>query len=357
MSRTLAAAATLTVFAVGCSGSAPTLPPTRVLSSTGPASASYGQSEARSAKPTETLYAFSPVAKPVVASYSLPNSGHISPRSTITGSRTRLVAGHYVGAIAVLGTKVYVLDGVHSQLLTFPIGAVGNVAPASIAILPSGLYHGLALDKYGNFWTAEWDTATMQRFPLSGHGLLKPSLIVTPKLETPIGMLQAAPVTVATRGSDLYCLCSALHEGAQAIGVTEYRFIASGHHRLIKSYYDQLGPPLPELPPSMMRVDRLSGDVYAAGVLSYHGVFAWSGNQKSGAVRKRRTIYGPATKLENIESLTTDSQGNLYVATPYGIEIFGPKANGDVTPNAQMTDPNHLKYRQGQSGNFITIDR
>jgi hypothetical protein len=304
-----------------------------------------------------TLYAFTSLQTPLVASYTLPASGTVSPKTVIVGSATHLTSGtSNSGGVAVAGNTIYVLDGVRSQLLVFASDATGNVAPLRAAFLPRGMYSGIALDGNGNFWSAEWNSRTMQRFSLAGRGWLKPSVTIAPQLDTPIGMLRAATTTVAWHGSDLYCVCVVLNGGRQAIGVTEYRVTPSGKSTLVKSYYDFLGPALPELPPSMMHVDERSGDVYAAGVLPFYGVFAWYAGQKSGSVHKRlKTIYGTSTGLANIESLTTDDHGWLYVATPQGIEVFNPEANGNVKPDRVISDPKHLRYTNGQFGDYLTI--
>lgn len=343
----------LTALLTACAGSQTTLP----LASSAPSHAIANTSGATS------LYAFSSVKTPQVASYTLPASGSATPAGVLEGVKTQLAFGagstssnSNTGGIAVEGTTLYVLDGAHSELLSFPAGAHGNVAPRQVATLPrNGYYVGLALDGRGNFWTAEWNSLTIPRFSLHGRGSLKPSAKISPKLNTPNGLLKAAVTTVATRGSDLYCICVVLYRAAQSIGITEYAVDAKGHYKLVKSYYDDAKPGLPELPPSMMHVDATSGEIYAASPLSYTGVYAWPPYQKSGVAHRHRRIYGPSTGLEDIESLTTDSKGQLYVATSSGVQVFPPAANGDVEPQATIADPHHLQFTQGEFGDYITI--
>lgn len=301
------------------------------------------------------LYAFSWAGHPFVASYALPANGTVNPSTVIKGWKTglRKLTGSYSGGIAVDGTTLYVLDRVHSELLSFPLDAHGNVSPLRVAKLPSGgYYNGFALDGHGNFWTAEWNSLTMQRFALNGRGSLKPSIAFQPVLNTPVGMKRAAVATVAMRGSDLYCLCVFLYQGRGFAGVSEYDLDSAGRHRLVKSFFD---PGLPELTPNMMTVDPQSGVVYAASIGLYSGIFSWPSYQKSGIARTHNWVGGPATNAQYVDSLTTDAKGRLYVATPTGILVFPAKANGDIKPTNTIVDPKHLQYAEGDFGNYITI--
>ncbi|MBV8374251.1 MAG: hypothetical protein JO302_01970 [Candidatus Eremiobacteraeota bacterium] len=337
------AAVLLFALAGGCSSTSAGAPP-----------AGFLPSRSQSNPSQVALYVYGDTRDAFVASYTLPASGHVAPRSVTRGSATELRESH--GGIA-LGPdgRLYVLENNPEALLVFAPNVSGNRKPERTALLPHGLYSGFALDPHGNFWTAEQTSRALERFSLAGHGVLQPSLVIATRMATPIGRLRAAPTTVAVRGSDVYCECVVLHGGAQAIGITEYHVSVRNAVSIVRTFFDFLSPPLPELPPSMLHVDAHSGTMYAAGILEGYGVFAYAAGTPSGSAHHRRTIFGTATGLLHIESLTTDDQGRLYVATPKAVDVFASNADGDVPPLFSISDPDLLRYKADQFGDFLVI--
>jgi sugar lactone lactonase YvrE len=342
--RVLEAVGMLVVFAylLGCS-------PTST-SSTIPARPQWSDASAAST----VLYAFSP-EKSLVASYSVgPHDAR--PISILRGSKTQLSTGNGM-AVDTDGTTYVIVyksgsSGSPIKLLVFPPNARGNVAPERTAVLQGpilpGYAVGLALDGRGNFWITA--IGKLLRYPTSAQGTATPNASIDLKLDTPDGLMPANASNVAVDSTgNVYCSCTVVFQGNQAIGISEYAIASTSLSALVRSFYDFS---LPEVPPASIAIDG-SGTIYLASSLPNTGVFAYGPKTGSGQVHyTRRFVSGSGTM---VSSLTTDASGKVYVAAASRIMVFGSKANGHVRPIRSIDDPKHLDYTTGTYGTLLNV--
>lgn len=301
----------------------------------------------------QSLYAFSP-GMPLVATYR-DGVNDASPTSVLEGSRTKLAFGNGM-AVDSDGTIYVVVEaseskGMYLKLLVFAPGARGNVEPERTARLNGGLLPGyavgLALDGHGNLWLS--DIGKLARYSTSAGGRARPNLSIALQLITPKGFMAAHASNVAIDlMGNVYCSCTVVYQGNQAIGVSEYS-VATRKPKLVRSFYDFA---LPEVPPSTIAIDR-GGTIYLASSLPNTGVFAYGPKTKSGHVHyTRRFTSGSGTR---VTSITTDSSGDVYLAAGTRIMVFGPGANGHVRPLRSINDPKHLDYTTDDYGTLLSV--
>jgi hypothetical protein len=250
---------------------------------------------------------------------------------------------------------VVVYDSVSStsplKLLVFAPGARGNAMPERTAVLNGGLLagyaSGLALDGHGNFWIS--DIGKLLRFSTSARGEANPNASITLQLDTPDGFMPANSSNVAVDSTgNVYCSCTVVFQGAQAIGISEYS-LRRKKAKLVRSFYDFH---LPEVPPSSIAVDP-TGVMYLASSLPNTGVFAYDATTKSGNVTYNRRFTSGSGTI--VSSLTTDTSGNVYIATDSRVMVFGPNANGHVRPLRSIVDKKHLHYGTGDYGSLLSV--
>jgi sugar lactone lactonase YvrE len=303
----------------------------------------------------QSVYAFAP-DKPLMAVYAGDVPHVTKPIAVLKGVKTQLSTGNGM-AVDTDGTTYFVVyEGASSgsplEFLAFAPNAHGNVAPERVAVLKgpvlAGYSIGLALDGQGNFWIS--DIGKVLRYPTSASGNVKPNASIALKLQTPAGLMPAHASNVAVDSAGrVYCSCTVVYQGAQAIGISEYALDARGRFTLVRSFYDFN---LPEVPPDSIAVDR-SGTIYLASSLPNTGVFAYRAGKKSGNVPySRRFVTGSGTM---ISSLTTDATGKVYVASASRIMVFGPHANGHVRPIRSIDDSRHLNYTTSDYGTLLNV--
>ena len=301
------------------------------------------------------IYAFSP-DKSLVASYSAGDRGRTRPISLLEGAQTQLSAGNGMAIDSDGSLYVVVYNATSSsgplKLLVFAPNAHGDRAPERTAILrgPVLVGHavGLALDGHGNFWVAA--IGKLLRYPTSAKGRVRPNESISLQLDTPDGYMPANSSNVALDASgNIYCSCTVVFHGNQAIGVSEYAPGSRGNATPIRSFYDFA---LPEVPPGSIAIDG-SGTIYLASSLPNTGVFAYASNTGSGSVTyTRRFAWGSGT---TISTIATDPTGNVYAGAKSGIAVFGPNANGHVRPLRTMVDARHLAYGTGTYGTLLNV--
>ena len=315
----------------------------------GPAASSRDSSAS-----SQVVYAFSP-DQALVASYPADARGRTRPSSLLEGSATRLSTGNGM-AIDRDGTiYVVVYDAGSSHgplnLLVFSPNAHGNAAPERTAVLRGpvlpGYATGLALDGHGNFWVSA--IGKLLRYPTSARGRVRPNASISVQLDTPDGYMPAHSANVALDAAgNIYCACTVVYRGAQAIGVSEYA-LASGKATLVRSFYDFT---LPEVPPSSIAIDA-GGTIYLASSLPNTGVFAYGPKTGSGKVTPtRRFAWGSGV---SIRTIATDASGDVYAGAGSRIAVLGPKSNGHVRPLRTIVDPRHLEYVNGTYGTLLNI--
>jgi sugar lactone lactonase YvrE len=312
-------------------------------------------SGARPAKAaTQSIYAFAP-DKPLLAVYA--NRAAVTqPISLLEGPKTQLMSGNgmAVDSDGKIYFVVYQSGSSHSplKLLVFAPNAHGDAAPERTAILEgpllAGYSVGLALDGRGNFWITA--IGKLLRYPVSARGSAKPNASIVLQLQTPKGLMAANSSNVAVDSAgNVYCSCTVVFQGAQAIGVSEYSLRPRQKVKLVRSFYDFN---LPEVPPGSIAVDG-AGTIYLASSLPNTGVFAYAAGTKSGNVTyTRRFVTGSGTM---ISSLTTDAAGKVYVAAASQIMVFGSHANGQVRPIRSIDDPAHLHYTTSTYGTLLNV--
>jgi sugar lactone lactonase YvrE len=301
------------------------------------------------------VYAFVP-NKLLVATYAEGSSPLARPISVLTGAKTRLSTGNGMAVDSDGTSYVIVYDAASSgsplDFLAFAPNAHGNTAPERVAVLKGSLLAGyavgLALDGHGNFWMTS--IGRLMRYPTSASGTAKPNASISLQLQTPDGLMPAHAGNVATDSAgDVYCACTVVYHGNQAIGVSEYAADARGKFTLVRSFYDFN---LPEVPPSSIAIDP-SGTMYLASSLPNTGIFAYRAGTQTGNVHYwRRFVSGSDTA---IYSLATDATGRVYAASGSHIIVYGAHANGHVRPLRTINDPRHLDYASGEYGTLLSV--
>jgi sugar lactone lactonase YvrE len=299
------------------------------------------------------LYAFAP-NEPLLAIYN-DRFAHVrAPLAVLQGNETQLSTGNGM-AVDSDGTIYFVVYSGSSaplEFLAFAPGAQGNVAPERTAVLKgpvlAGHANGLALDGHGNFWVSA--IGKLLRYSTSAQRTARPNASIALKLQTPDGLMPANGSNVAVDSAGhVYCSCTVVYRGAQAIGVSEYAVDSHGKGRLVRSFYDFN---LPEVPPSSIAVDP-SGTIYLASSWPNSGIYAYRAGTNSGKVEyTRRFINGSDT---NVYSLATDAAGEVYAAEGARILVFGANANGHVRPIRTINDPEHLDYANGDYGTLLEV--
>ncbi len=308
----------------------------------------------RASRASSLVYAFSP-DKALVASYSAGDRGRTKPISVLGGANTQLSAGNgmAIDSDGTIYVVVYDAGSSHGplRLLVFPPGAHGDAPPERTAVLGGpvlpGYATGLALDGRGNFWLAA--IGKLLRYPTSVQGRVRPNASISVQLDTPDGYMPAHSSNVALDAAgNVYCSCTVVYRGAQAIGVSEYA-LASGKATLVRSFYDFT---LPEVPPDSIAIDA-AGTIYLASSLPNTGVFVYGPKTGSGEVTPtRRFAWGSGV---SIRTVATDAAGDVYAGASSRIAVLGPKSNGHVRPLRTIVDRRHLDYVSGTYGTLLNV--
>ncbi|HVR45330.1 MAG TPA: hypothetical protein VMT95_01625 [Candidatus Binatia bacterium] len=319
-----------------------------------PLTAGPGSALRASSASSPAIYAYSP-DKALVASYSAGAQGRTRPNSLLEGSATQLSTGNgmAIGSDGTIYVVVYDAGSSHGplKLLVFPPNAHGNAAPERTAVLRGpvlpGHATGLALDGHGNFWLSA--IGKLLRYPTSAQGRVRPNASIALELDTPDGYMPAHSDNVALdTAGNVYCSCTVVYRGAQAIGVSEYA-LTSGRATLVRSFYDFT---LPEVPPSSIAIDA-AGTIYLASSLPNTGVFAYGPKTGSGHVTPtRRFAWGSGV---SIHSIATDAAGDVYAGAGSRITVLGPRSNGHVRPLRTIADPRHLEYVSDTYGTLLNV--
>lgn len=319
-----------------------------------PPTAVPGSAFRASSASSPAIYAFSP-DKALVASYSAGARGRTRPDSLLEGSATQLSTGNgmAIGSDGTIYAVVYDAGSSHGplKLLVFPPNAHGNSAPERTAVLRGpvlpGHTIGLALDGHGNFWVSA--IGKLLRYPTSAQGRVRPNASIALELDTPDGYMPAHSDNVALdTAGNVYCACTVVYRGAQAIGVSEYA-LSSGKTTLVRSFYDFT---LPEVPPGSIAIDA-AGTIYLASSLPNTGVFAYGPKTGSGHVtHTRRFAWGSGV---SIRSIATDAAGDVYAGAGSRIAVLGPRSNGHVRPLRTIADPRHLEYVSDTYGTLLNV--
>jgi sugar lactone lactonase YvrE len=322
--------------------------------------------------PTQTpssgvLYAYSPDGEASVATFPGTARGTVSPSTLLAGARTTFVGGRanlFGGGISIApnGT-LYVFDAMRARVLTFAAGARGNAAPTRVERLPQNgnvslkvpQYAGFALDGAGNFWTVDRTNGNIVRFPLGGSGPASASLTFKPSVRQGRKLVAGVASTVASDGEGyIYCVCQPDDLALQLYCITEYA-VTGNAPTLVRSFYGIWGNLDTQIPSTVLHVDPHTKMVYV-GTWKPAAVFEYRSDAPSGPAPRPNVIGGRATGLDSVPAaITTDSDGNVYVAQRSTILVFAASAGGNVKPIRAIADPKRLHFWGQAYGDLLAI--
>lgn len=317
-------------------------------------------------------------------------SGNVAPAQTISGPATGITfTPNYWAYVAVdpSSGNVWASNTFITSLVGFAATANGNVSPlATLSLGQSGLDNpvGIAFDAAGNIYVANQHNGSISVYAPTASGSAAPSRTfwtLSPNLfNCPNGIAVDASGTVYASS---ICNNSVLAFPAGASGATTPSGILQGPSTGLSSpsqialdannnllVANQQGNSVTVYPPgargnaapsvtiagsntgivnpSGVAVDAF-GNIYVhnnppgpnGGTAGTISVFAAGLTGPNANVAPLRTIAGSNTGICNCGNyLTVDSQQNVYVVIPSGLEIFSSAANGNVAPYRVLAGSN-----------------
>ncbi len=261
-----------------------------------------------------------------VLSYALGATGNVSPVTTLAGSATGLDG---TGAVAIdPNGRVYVANEDSATITEYAYGQTGNVAPsATISGSNTGLAlpDGLAVDATGRLYVANHAANSITVYAPGASGNVTPVATISGPdtgLSGPVGL------TIDPAGH-LWV------SDNQSNALTEY---APGAHGDASPLDTISGPGTGLNGPSGLTIDGagnlLVADTYGEELLE----FQLSAN---GAALPLRAIVGPNTGFSFPVGVDVDSNGNIYVSNEFaGVEAFTSSATGNMSPFATISGSN-----------------
>jgi hypothetical protein len=259
-----------------------------------------------------------------VTEYALPANGNVAPTGALSGGQTGLALPAEVGNS---GLTLLVGNNQGAQSITayFP-AATGDARPILTIAGPdtglNGFLTAVAFDGPGNIYAlTAGNPSQILIYPTGSTGDQRPKAIISGSntgLDHPIALAvnNAGQMYVANFGSSSIPNIAVYAPGSSGnVAPTSINYVGP---------YEPIG----------IAVDA-SGAIYLSA-LSPPSVIVFDSANDSYPLR---IISGPSTGLNNhTGAITVDSSGNIYVSGmssgQYAISVFGPKANGNVKPDA-----------------------
>ena len=261
-----------------------------------------------------------------VLSYALGASGNVSPVTTLAGSATGL---NGTGAVAIdTNGRIYVANEDSGTITEYDYGQTGNVAPtATISGSNTGLAlpDGLAVDAAGRLYVANHAANSITVYAPGASGNATPVATISGAdtgISGPVGL------TIDPAGH-LWV------SDNQSSALTEYASGANGD----ASPLDTISGPGTGLNgPSGLTIDGagnlLVANTYGESLLEYSPT-------ASGAALPLRAIVGPNTGFSFPVGVDVDANGNIYVSNQFaGVEAFTSTATGNASPFATISGSN-----------------
>jgi sugar lactone lactonase YvrE len=258
-----------------------------------------------------------------VLSFSLGANGNVAPLTTITGSATTLDG---TGAVAIDPSgRIYVANEDNATISEYAYGVTGNVAPSSVlGGSATGLAEpsALAVDSAGRLYVANPAANTITVYPPLAGGDQRP--IAT--IGGPLTGLDGPEALTFGPGGDLWVA------NLFTNSLTAYRPTANGNVAPVATI---AGSDTGLDGPQAMTLDAaghlLVADTYSSTLTEY----PTTDNGNDGPLRE---ILGTATGLSFPDGVDVDTVGNIYVANQFGgVTKYAPGASGNATPLATIS--------------------
>lgn len=260
-----------------------------------------------------------------VVSFPLGASGNVTPASTITGAATGLNA---TTAIAFDPTgRLYVASAGTPSIAEYAYGTTGNTAPTTtISGAATGLNYpdGLSVGPNGVLYVSNYTSGTITVYAPGASGNATPVATIG---GSNTGLLGPAGLTFDGAGH-LWVTNAANNS------LTEYAATANGNVAPLATI---TGSNTGLRGPQGIVLDKggnlLVANTYASSLIE----FAPSAN---GNVAPMRTISGGGTGLSFPIGIDVDAAGNIYVANEFaGLTVYAPSASGAAIPIEAITGP------------------
>jgi sugar lactone lactonase YvrE len=276
---------------------------------------------------------------PQILEFPAGANGSVAPTSSLTLASGELVQGVAVDASG----QIYVSGILISQaavIQVFAAGASGTATPVRTITLPNGADPvAMTLDASGQLFVVD-DSQELLVYSSTADGTAVPTRTISGALTT---LGPTADIAVDSSGS-IYVATVVATAGADGTSYSgKIQVFAPGAtgnvgpQRVITNSNLFLG-----VAPDAEGNLYASLDVPTTGGTSSIVEYAASAN---GAATPTRTISGAATELATAGALRVDAAGKIYVpnqaisetSTTYSLYTFAPTASGNVAPVAAMT--------------------
>jgi sugar lactone lactonase YvrE len=260
-----------------------------------------------------------------VLSFPLGASGNVAPASAITGAAAGL---NSTTAITFDSTgRLFVANAGSPSIAEYAYGTTGNV-PSTTTITGSatGLDYpdGLSVGPNGDLYVSDYTSGTITVYAPGASGNATPVATIG---GSKTGLLGPAGLTFDGAGH-LWVTNAANNS------LTEYAAAANGNVAPLATIAgSETGLSGPQGVVLDNAGNLLVANTYASSLIE----FAPSAN---GNVAPMRTISGPGTGLSFPIGIDVDAAGNIYVANEFaGLTEYSPSASGAAIPIAAITGP------------------
>jgi len=280
---------------------------------------------------TQKIYVASRLSNAILV-YAVTANGNASPVRVISGALTQLEAP--VALAFSPNGHLYVVNDSGNNVLIFPKGASGNVAPQVLGGSHTHLAtsEGVAIDASGKIYVSDFRNNVIHVFASGATGDVAPLRTISgahTKFDSPSGM-----------GFDSAGHLYVANYLSAASPILEFSKTANGNAAPIATLggsHTGLG--------GVFNVNLDPGDRIIAGNNSGTSVRVFAAGAH-GNVSPVAKISGSNTKFTYITSTGVDSNGLIYVANAKvttGVDkilVFAKNANGNVAPLANITGAN-----------------
>ncbi len=165
-------------------------------------------------------------------------------------------------------------------------------------------------------------------FPSIGNGAISPSSTITGS-----NTLLAAALGIAIDGAGNTWVANTSTPSLPVLNISEYAAGSNGNVAPIAQLF------IPGANLNAITLDS-SGNIYVAGGFS-NAVYVFPAGS-SGTPTASRIIQGSATNIVSPSGISVDSSGNIWVSMSTSLVEFAAGANGNVAPIADITGSNTL---------------